>query len=50
MLILSCDTSNSTCCAGVYEDGRELSYELSLEKRTHSVLFRQPRKIGTDSL
>ena len=39
MLILSCDTSNSTCCAGVYEDGRELSYELSLEKRTHSETF-----------
>lgn len=39
MKILCCDTSNSTCCAGIYEDGRELSYELSLEKKTHSETF-----------
>lgn len=39
MLILTCDTSNSTCCAGLYEDGKELAYEISLEKRTHSETF-----------
>lgn len=39
MLILACDTSNSTCCAGLYEGGKELEYELSLETRTHSETF-----------
>lgn len=39
MKVLCCDTSNSTCCAGIYEDGRELGYELSLEKKTHSETF-----------
>ena len=39
MRILVCDTSNSTCCAGVYEDGKEIAYKLSLEKRTHSETF-----------
>ncbi len=39
MLILACDTSNSTCCAGLYEDGKELSYEISFEKKTHSETF-----------
>lgn len=39
MKILVCDTSNSTCCAGVYEDGREVAYKLSLEKKTHSETF-----------
>lgn len=39
MRILACDTSNSTCCAGVYEDGKEISYELSLERLTHSETF-----------
>lgn len=39
MKILVCDTSNSTCCAGVYEDGKEICYKLSLEKRTHSETF-----------
>ena len=39
MKILVCDTSNSTCCAGVYEDGKEIAYKLSLEKRTHSETF-----------
>ena len=39
MRILVCDTSNSTCCAGVYEDGREVAYKLSLEKKTHSETF-----------
>ena len=39
MKILVCDTSNSTCCAGVYEDGREIAYKLSFEKRTHSETF-----------
>ena len=39
MKILVCDTSNSTCCAGVYEDGKEIAYKRSLEKRTHSETF-----------
>lgn len=39
MRVLCCDTSNRTCCAGIYDDGKELSYELSLEKRTHSETF-----------
>lgn len=39
MILLACDTSNSTCCAGVYEDGRELAYEVSFETKTHSETF-----------
>ena len=39
MLILACDTSNSTCCAGLYEDGKELMFELSNTGRTHSETF-----------
>ena len=39
MKILCCDTSNRTCCAGIFDDGRELAYELSLEKTTHSETF-----------
>lgn len=39
MLILACDTSNSTCCAGLYENGKELEYEVSFETRTHSETF-----------
>lgn len=41
MRILVCDTSNSSCSTGVYNitenfDIEEISYRLSLEKRTHS--------------
>lgn len=39
MLILACDTSNSTCCAGLYEDGKELMFELNNSGRTHSETF-----------
>ncbi|MCQ2467554.1 MAG: tRNA (adenosine(37)-N6)-threonylcarbamoyltransferase complex dimerization subunit type 1 TsaB [Clostridia bacterium] len=43
MRVLVCDTSNSSCSAGVYEinnlDVKELSYRLSLEKRTHSEVI-----------
>ena len=39
MLILACDTSDSTCCAGLYRDGEELGYELSMERKTHSETF-----------
>lgn len=39
MKILVCDTSNQNCSAGVYEDGREVAYELSFETRTHSETF-----------
>lgn len=40
MRILVCDTSNSSCSTGVYDivgdEVKEISYRLSLEKRTHS--------------
>ena len=39
MRLLVCDTSNSNCSAGVFEDGREICYELSFEKLTHSETF-----------
>lgn len=39
MLLLACDTSNSTCSAGLYDGGKELEYELSMENRTHSETF-----------
>lgn len=39
MKILCCDTSNRTCCAGIFDEGKELSYEISLEKKTHSETF-----------
>ncbi|MBR6483694.1 MAG: tRNA (adenosine(37)-N6)-threonylcarbamoyltransferase complex dimerization subunit type 1 TsaB [Clostridiales bacterium] len=53
MIVLVCDTSNSTCCAGLYGDGRELSYELGMEKKTHSEVFmplldRAMKKAGKD--
>lgn len=39
MILLVCDTSNSNCSAGVFEDGREICYELSFETLTHSETF-----------
>ena len=39
MKILVCDTSNQNCSAGIYDDGREIAYELSFETRTHSETF-----------
>ena len=39
MKILVCDTSNQNASAGIYEDGRVISYELSFETRTHSETF-----------
>ena len=39
MKLLVCDTSNSNCSAGVFEDGREICYELSFETLTHSETF-----------
>ena len=39
MKILVCDTSNQNASAGIYEDGKEIVYELSFEKRTHSETF-----------
>jgi tRNA threonylcarbamoyladenosine biosynthesis protein TsaB len=39
MRLLVCDTSNSTCSAGVYEDGEAIHYELSFETLTHSETF-----------
>ena len=39
MKIMVCDTSNSTCCAGIFEDGKEIAYRLSFEDRTHSETF-----------
>ena len=39
MKLLVCDTSNSNCSAGVFEDGKEICYELSFETLTHSETF-----------
>jgi len=39
MKILVCDTSNQNASAGIYEDGKEIVYELSFETRTHSETF-----------
>ena len=39
MILLACDTSNSTCCAGVYENTRPIAFELSNDPRTHSETF-----------
>ena len=39
MKILVCDTSNQNCSAGIYDDGKEVAYELSFETRTHSETF-----------
>ena len=39
MKLLVCDTSNSNCSAGVFEDGKEICYELSFETKTHSETF-----------
>jgi len=39
MIILACDTSNSSCCAGLFEDGKPLAYNISTEKRTHAEVF-----------
>lgn len=39
MRLLVCDTSNSNCSAGIFEDGKEICYELSFEKLTHSETF-----------
>lgn len=39
MLILACDTSNSTCSACLYEDGRVLAQSLLSLGLTHSLTF-----------
>ena len=39
MKILVCDTSNQNASAGIYEDGKEIAYEISFETRTHSETF-----------
>ena len=39
MRLLVCDTSNSNCSAGIFEDGKEICYELSFETLTHSETF-----------
>ncbi|MBO4449430.1 MAG: tRNA (adenosine(37)-N6)-threonylcarbamoyltransferase complex dimerization subunit type 1 TsaB [Clostridiales bacterium] len=39
MKILVCDTSNQNASAGIYEDGKEIAYELSFETRTHAETF-----------
>ena len=38
-MILVCDTSNSTCCAGVYDGIKAVNYEISMDTRTHSETF-----------
>ena len=39
MKLLVCDTSDKNCSAGLFEDGREICYELSFESKTHSETF-----------
>ena len=39
MRLLVCDTSDKNCSAGIFEDGREICYELSFETKTHSETF-----------
>ncbi len=39
MKILVCDTSNQNASAGIYEDGKQIEYEISFETRTHSETF-----------
>lgn len=39
MKLLVCDTSDKNCSAGVFEDGKEICYELSFESKTHSETF-----------
>ena len=39
MIVLAMDTSNATCCAGVYKDKEEITYKMSFERKTHSEVF-----------
>lgn len=39
MKLLVCDTSDKNCSAGVFEDGKEICYEISFESKTHSETF-----------
>lgn len=39
MRLLVCDTSDKNCSAGIFEDGKEICYELSFETKTHSETF-----------
>ena len=39
MIVLAADTSNSTCCAGIFDGKRPVAYEVSNDKRTHSETF-----------
>ena len=39
MRLLVCDTSDKNCSAGIFEDGKEICYELSFENKTHSETF-----------
>ena len=39
MRLLVCDTSDKNCSCGIFEDGREICYELSFEAKTHSETF-----------
>ena len=39
MRLLVCDTSDKNCSAGIFEDGKEICYELSFESKTHSETF-----------
>lgn len=39
MKILACDTSNSTCCAGIYDGDKVYACELCTEQKTHSETF-----------
>ena len=39
MRLLVCDTSDKNCSCGIFEDGKEICYELSFEAKTHSETF-----------
>lgn len=39
MLILACDTSNASCSAGLFEDGRVVAQSLMSVSKTHSLTF-----------
>ncbi|MBR2523394.1 MAG: tRNA (adenosine(37)-N6)-threonylcarbamoyltransferase complex dimerization subunit type 1 TsaB [Clostridiales bacterium] len=39
MIVLAADTSNSTCCAGIFDGKKPVAYEVCNDKRTHSETF-----------
>ena len=39
VIVLAADTSNSTCCAGIFDGKKPVAYEVCNDKRTHSETF-----------